>query len=250
MGLASNLASAKTVYYGDNPETIPLVLGQPTILRFDEPVKTVSNADNVIIKPANDENPDYATMVVEPRAHTGAQDTVFILANGDAVKIHFTVIPKAGRGKSDNIYDVKPQSSLVSNSNKNSLPYVGKLDLLTAMVRGDSVTGYEQSAPHKEIAGGPPDTKVTLEKIYRGDDFNGYLYTLQNVSKTSGLAVDVRKLSFGNPNQALLASLERDELEFAGSGKDKTWLVVVAKPTSRYKELTLPIRVVKQKSGG
>jgi len=46
--IAGEVAIAKTIYFGSGVETVPVVYGGQTILRFEEAVKTISNAGDFI----------------------------------------------------------------------------------------------------------------------------------------------------------------------------------------------------------
>jgi hypothetical protein len=249
--IAGEVAIAKTIYFGSGVETVPVVYGGQTILRFEEAVKTISNAGDFIIKPVNEETPDYALLSVEPRVMSGKVDTVFILSGGDVAKLRLSVVPRHVGMKLDPIYDIKSQRSLVE-ARAEAAPFVGRLELMTAMIRGDQVTGYEISSPTIDLSSGSESTKVSLVKVYTGDQFKGYIYEISNVSTKKTFDLDVTKLQFGRPNQAILAYSELDVLEKAGSGKSKTRLIVVAKPTAFFRDAMLPIRVTRKadKPGG
>ena len=240
--LASQDAVAKTIYFGGAIETVPVSYGSTTILRFEEPVKMISNAADFIIKPANDESPDYATLSVEPRITSGKVDAVFILMSGETAKLKLSVVPRQAGVKVEPIYELKSQKALIE-SRAASTPYIGRIDLMTAMIRGDKVTGYESQSPKKEISGGPGSVKVVLEKTYSGEEFKGYVYEVKNQSRHNHVTLDVRKIQFGSPNQAVLAYADLDILEQLGSKKEKTRLLVVTKATSAYRDAVLPIRV-------
>ena len=92
--LSAEIATAKSIYFGGATETVPIAYGGQTILRFEEAVKTISNAGDFIIKPVNEETPDYALLSVEPRVMTGKSDTVFILSGGDVAKLRLSVVPR------------------------------------------------------------------------------------------------------------------------------------------------------------
>jgi hypothetical protein len=235
------MAAGKTVYFGSAPETVPIAYGTETVLRFDEPVKMISNAGNFIIKPASDENPDYSALIVEPRAMAGKSDAVFILANGDKARLQLSIVPRDSRVKTDSIYDIKSRKSLVE-SGADSAPNIGRLDLMTAMIRKDQVSGYEVSVLRRDVEG-MRQAKVVLDRLYSGSDFKGYVYEIENLSPKNTLQVDIRKLEFGKPNQAVLAFSDIDQLGVAGSPTSKTRLIVVTKPTAMYRDAILPVRV-------
>lgn len=249
--LAAEIATAKTIYFGGGPETVPIAYGGQTILRFEEAVKTISNAGDFIIKPVNEETPDYALLSVEPRVTSGKADAVFILAGGDVAKLRLSVIPRQTGLKTESIYDIKSQRTLVE-SRVEAAPYIGRLELMTAMIRGDQVTGYDVTSPTIDLSSGSESTKVSLVKVYSGDEFKGYVYEISNISTKKTFELDVRKLQFGRPNQGILAYSDLDVLDKAGSGKSKTRLIVVAKPTAFFRDALLPIRVTRKadKAGG
>lgn len=248
---ASQIAAAKTIYFGGAVEIVPIVYGGQTIVRFEEPVKTISNTSDFIIKPVNEETPDYALLSIEPRITSGKRDTVFILASGDMAKLRLAVVPRRAGMKLDSIYDIKSQRSLIE-ARTEAAPYVGRLELMTAMIRGDQVTGYEVSRPTIDLSSGSESTKVSLVKVYSGEEFKGYVYEITNASTKKTFELDVRKLQFGRPNQAILAYSDLDYLDKSGSGKNKTRLIIVAKPTAYFRDALLPIRVTRKadKPGG
>lgn len=243
--LAAEVATAKTIYFGSGIEAVPVAYGGQTILRFEEAVKTISNTGDFIIKPVNDEAPDYSLLSVEPRVTSGKVDTVFILSGGDVAKLRISVVPRHVSMKLDPIYDIKSQRSLVE-ARAEAAPFVGRLELMTAMIRGDQVTGYEISSPAIDLSTGSESTKVSLVKVYTGDQFKGFIYEISNASTKKIFDLDVTKLQFGRPNQAILAYSDLDVLDKAGSGKSKTRLIVVAKPTAFFRDALLPIRVTRK----
>jgi hypothetical protein len=168
------------------------------------------------------------------------------LASGDVARLRLSVVPRQAGVKVDFEYEIKSRRALVE-SRAEALPVVGRLELMTAMIRGDQVSGYEMSKVDRTLSGQRANIKITLDRVYEGSDFKGYVYEVQNLS-TSQLDLDVRKLQFGNPSQALLASSDLDLLDAAGSGNDKTRVLVVAKPTSTYRDAVLPVRITRQKA--
>lgn len=246
LALAANVATAKTIYFGSAPELVPVAYGDATVLHFEEPVKRISNAANFIIKPLNEEVPDYTTLGVTPRSQSGKSEVAFILASGDVARLRLSVVPSQAGVKVDFEYEIKSRKALVE-SRAEALPSVGRLELMTAMIRGDQVAGYEVSSIERNLSGQRDNIKVVLDRVYEGTDFKGYVYEVQNLSRNQ-LDLDVRKLQFGNPSQAVLAYSDFDQLGVTGSGTEKTRVIVVAKPTSTYRDAVLPVRVTRQKA--
>jgi len=247
LALVANVAAAKTIYFGSAPELVPIAYGDATVLHFEEPVKRISNAANFIIKPLNEEVPDYTTLGVTPRATSGKSEVAFVLASGEVVRLRLSVVPRQAGVKVDFEYEIKSRKALVE-SRAEALPSVGRLELMTAMIRGDQVAGYEVAKIDRNLSGQRASIKVVLDRVYDGTDFKGYVYEVQNLSPDQ-VDLDVRKLQFGSPSQAVLAYSDLDLLEAAGTGRDKTRVVIVAKSTSTYREAVLPVRVVRQKAG-
>lgn len=246
LALTSGVAAAKTIYFGSAPELVPIAFGEATVLHFEEPVKRISNAADFTIKPLSEEVPDYTTLGVTPRTLSGKSEVMFVLASGDVVRLRLSVVPKQAGVKVDFEYEIKSRKALVE-SRAEALPSIGRLELMTAMIRGDQVAGYEVSNVKRDLTGQKSNIKVVLDRVYIGSDFKGYVYEVQNLSAEQ-LDLDVRKLQFGRPSQAVLGYSDIDLLEAAGSGKDKTRVIVVAKPTSVYRDAVLPVRVTRKKA--
>ena len=241
IAMASAPLFAKTIYFGGTIETIPVAYGSQTILRFEEPIKTISNAGGFLIKPANDEKPDYSVLSVEPRILTGKIETAFILASGEIARLKLSVIPQNAKIKVEPIYDIKSQKALIE-SRADVTPYVGRFDLMTAMIRGDQVSGYEIATQNIGISNKTDPVQVVLTKVYSGEEFKGYIYELHNRSNQT-FELDIRKLKFGSPNQAQLAFSDLTTLEPHNVKNSATRLIVITKPTASYHDVVLPIRM-------
>ena len=66
------------------------------------------------------------------------------------------------------------------------------------------------------------NTYVSTIEGYRrtdslGEEFKGYVYEVRNVSTKGTVDLDIRKLQFGSPNQAVLAFSDLDLLDKAGA---------------------------------
>lgn len=248
--LVDTLGFSKTIYFGATPETVPILYGAPTVLRFEEPVKTISNATKFSIKPVNEEDPDYSLLSIEPRELNGKTDVVFMLASGELARLRLSVLPSGARIKTDSIYDIRSKQSLIETK-RESTPHVNQIDLMSSIIRGDQVTGYDISAPYREVGGGFKSAKVILKQVYRGEEFRGFVYEIRNLMTRSELDIDIRKLRFGSPNQAILAFSDLRRLGKMGHKNDKTRLIVITKPFVSSSEAVLPFQVISnEKSGG
>lgn len=226
---------AKTIYYGTETEIVNIVYSGETILRFNEPVRTISRATDFEIGPADKTNPDYSILSVTPRFTKGVSQVTFLLANGAVVSTKIQTVPKAIPEKTDSFYDFIAKSSLVEKEGNISSD-ITDLELMKSMVRKEEVLGVDQRAIEREVNTGVPDLAAKLVRIYTGAKFNGYVFKLSNISKTKSYSVDIRYLTLGSPNQALLSQTDKAIL----NPKEETFFRIVAKPSSVYYNVNLP----------
>ena len=66
-------------------------------------------------------------------------------------------------------------------------------------------------------------------------------------TRSQKLLINIQNLTLGEPNVAILSSVDHAVLDPHGKGEDKTFLRIVAKPTSIYNQLILPVQVVEKK---
>lgn len=233
--IATTKCHAKTIYYGSETEIVNIVYGGETILRFNEPVRTISRASDFEIGPADKTNPDYSILSVVPRFTQGNSQITFLLANGSVVSTKIQTVPKSIPEKTDSFYDFIAKSSLVEKEG-NVTSDITDLELMKSMIRREEVLGVEQRAIEREVNSGVPDLAAKLVRIYTGAKFNGYVFKLSNLSKTKSYSVDIRLLTLGKPNQALLSQTDKTVLK----PKEETFFRIVAKPSSVYYNVNLP----------
>jgi hypothetical protein len=239
---------AKTVNLGNRTSVLTLTYGEETLLRFPSAVKTVSKATRYNIQPANTEEPDYSVLSIKPRFRSGSSNVVFLLDDGTLAKVRF-VIKKGKTTSGDGIYDFKKHSDVSSQRAASTKPNVNEFDLLKAMIRGHRVTGYRIRKVEKKIKSSLSGLKLSLYAVYRGGDYAGYIYELENVSKEKTFDIDIRKLAIGRPNLAIVSSIGRDKLTNKKNEK-KTYLYVVAKSSASFRRMALPVSVVEGKKKG
>lgn len=238
--LGMNTCHAKTIYYGSETEAVTISYGGETIFRFNEPVKTISRASDFSIETADKANPDYAILSVTPRFTKGKSKITFLLANGAVVSTNIETVSKAIPEKTDSFYDFIPKSSLIEKEG-NVTSDITDIDLMKSMIRREEVLGVEQRPLEREIDSGVADLKAKLVRLYTGAKFNGYVFKLTNGSKKKTYAVDLRYLSLGKPNLALLSQTDKDKLK----PSESTFFRIVAKPSSVYYNLNIPFGEVK-----
>lgn len=249
----TNQAIAKPVYYGSMPEQVRVKHGGSTIFRFPKAVQTITGAGRLTIKPANDADPSYTTLAVTPRFTNGLNEVAFFLADGSVVKTKILVSPNDPAA--DSFYEFKPKDSLDSDQTDPNAPKISEVELLKAMVRDDDVAGYKVSRFSSDVPSKLSSASVELIRIYKGNPFNGYVYRVTNTSWRKIVEVDVRHLSVGEPNLAILAQSDADRLYPKGKGTHQTLVRIVAKNTSSSRDVIFameaqePEAAVSQKKG-
>lgn len=228
-------AIAKAVYYGSMPEQIRIKHGGSTIFRFPKAVQTITGAGRLTIKPANDADPSYTTLAVTPRFTNGLNEVAFFLADGSVVKTKILVSPNDPAA--DSFYEFKPKDALESEQSDPNAPKISEVELLKAMVRDDNVAGYKVSRFSSDMPSKLSSASVELIRVYKGSPFNGFVYRVTNTSWRKVVDVDVRHLSVGEPNLAILAQSDEDQLYPKGKGAHQTLVRVVAKNTSSSRDV-------------
>lgn len=237
---------AKEIFFGEQQQLIPIVFGKETLFRFAKPVKTISNASKFNIKPVDKNEPDYKLLSVKPRRAKGKNSVSFILSDGTTIRTKLKIVSPNTLEKTANLYEFKSKEVLINSpEEKFAAGNFSELDLLKAMIRGDLVSGYRVRKVRRSIYTGHKGIKVILLRVYTGDKFNGYIFRLENVSKKSQYQIDIRKLRLGNPDLAVLSQIDDSLLSPAKKGKEFTYLRVVAKSTSIYNDIVLPVIYIK-----
>ncbi|MFK7824832.1 MAG: hypothetical protein AB8G05_11785 [Oligoflexales bacterium] len=244
--MAAN-AHAKTIFYGSERENISLSHGLATLIRFDEEVKTITQARMFDIKPANPDSPDYHLLSIEPRSKNATGNVTFILANDVVVNIRLSTVHSKLHESTNTFYAFKAKSLQIdplTRSNRGN--NVSELELMKAMVRSDTVVGYKTRTLNQVVRSGIDGVTTKLIKVYTGPKFHGYLFKIVSKNKDDAFALDVKSLTFGRPNVALLSQVDSSIL-YSEKNKNETFLRVVTKPSSVYYAITLPIAPIKQK---
>ena len=251
---ADAAAQARDVLYGPGREVIPVAFGVETLLRFPMEVKTVTEANRFEVRPANSEEPDYSMLVVKPRFTDGSADLSFILSDGSVIRAQLVVTNKPTARK-DSIYDFKPREEL-PDTNPNTTSQHGpvvisELDLMRAMILGDTVFGFEKIAYSIGIGLGSPDLSAELVTVYRGKEMNGYVYKLRTEQKHKTFEIDLKSLAIGQPNLALVAQIDRGQIGGSQAGDREAFLRIVAKPGASARSVILPVAIQgDSKAGG
>ncbi len=246
--LFSQTVRGNVLYYGSEPESINLVFGESTIVRFDEEVKTISQASNFEIEPANPQDPDYRVLTIKPRENKGSSSVTFILANDVVINTKISVVTSNLLKKRDSFYDFKAKSLQVDPTAQAGIgSSVSEIELMKAMIRADKVIGYTDQAMSDKINTGIEGVAAQLVKVYTGPKYHGYIFKVTNTSKSKTYALDVKSLTLGRPNVALLSQADENVLYPAPHEQTATLLRIVAKPTAVYHSVTLPIAPILEK---
>jgi hypothetical protein len=240
-------AHSRIIYYGESVETLTVGHGGPTIFRFDEEVKTISQASKYLISPADKNNPKYDTLSVTPRFKRGRSKVTFILASGAIVNTEIVTVSKNLPEKIDSFYDFRPKDDLIEREHLGEgKEGISKLQLMKSMIRWENIIGYKVKNITRRINSGIKGIEAKLVTVYSGPRFNGYIFKLTNSSYKRTYFIDLRNLGLGKSNLALLSQVDRNTLHPKKSGKNVTFLRIVSLPTSVYYSVSLPVSVIKE----
>ena len=238
-------AEAKVVYYGSGAEQVRIKHGGPTIFRFPKAVQTITGASRLQIKPANDADPSYTVLAVTPRFTNGVNEVAFFLSSGEVVRTKIIVSPNDPAA--DGLYDFKAHDALDQGGmDQENAPVITEVELLKAMVRDDQVAGYKVMRVSDSVPSKEGSVEVELIRIYRGSPFNGYVYRLTNKSGAKKVDVDVRHITVGDPNLAILSQSDEAVLFPKGKGAHQTLVRIVAKNTSSSRDVILAMEAEKE----
>jgi hypothetical protein len=243
--LFSSSAQSKTIFYGSERENISLSYGVSTLLRFDEEVKTITQASKFDIKPADPNKPNYRVLSVKPRSKKASSNVTFILANDVVVNVKLNAVVSKLHETTNTFYDLKAKSLRIDPIARSSRGSdVSEVELMKAMIRVDRVVGYKVRSLSQKVRTGIDGISARLVKVYSGPKFHGYIFKVTNSSKDKTYALDVKSLTLGRPNVALLSQTDSNILYPAlkdGTTQNSTLLRIVAKPTSVYYSISLPV---------
>jgi hypothetical protein len=238
-------AHSRIIYYGESVETVTVGQGGPTIFRFDEEVKTISQASRYSIVPADRNNPKYDTLSVTPRFTSGRSKVTFILSSGAIVNTEIVTVSKNLPEKIDSFYDFRPKDDLIEREHLGEgKDGVTKLQLMKSMIRWEKIIGYKVQNVTRKINSGVRSIHARLVSVYAGPRFNGYIFKLTNNSPKKSYSIDLQNLSLGKTNLALLSQVDNKTLAPKKKGKNSTFLRIVSLPTSVYYSINLPVTVV------
>lgn len=227
--LLVNRAEAKTVAYGSVSEQVRIVYGAPTVFRFQKAVQTITGASRLQIEPMS--KGDYTSMSVNPRFTNGTYDVTFFLVDKSVVRTKIVVSPKDPAA--DSYYEFKSREAVENG------PGISEVELLKAMYRDDSVSGYKVNRLSQSFPSKTGNAQVELVRIYQGNPFNGYVFKVKNTSWRKNLEIDVRHITVGKPNQAILSQSDESTLTPKGKGVSETFVRVVAKNTASSRDVVL-----------
>lgn len=232
-------SEARVVYYGNQEELVNVVFNQPTIFRFSALVKTISSVNGFDISPVDTTDPDYSVLSVKPLFIDQTADVLFVLDNGETVNLKLKSVSSKLPEIVDSIYDFKSNKQLLDEKTPHSVK-VSELELMKAMIRGDQVVGYKLRKLIRTMWGFKKGLDVKLLKVYTGNHFNGYVFGVKNRTYRT-ILFDLKTLQMGSPNLAVLSQIDNDgKILPKSKKKDWTYLRVVAKPSSVFRDMRLP----------
>ena len=239
------MANAREIVFGDEVESVTVVYGEKTILRFPSLVKTVSNIKDFEITPVDEADPDYSLLSIRPIFRKSKGKVLFVLDDGTVIRILARTVKTNMPSKVDSYYEFISKKNVVEKSQ--NLTSVSELELMKAMIRDDSVTGYKRRSLTRTIWNVKNGLKAKLVRVYTGKNLNGYVFRLENTLKCKSLKVSLNQISLGKPNQAIMGQVDDEIIYPKKIGKAVTYLRMVTRPTSVYTDIVLPFDSYEEK---
>ena len=138
--LLSSAAFGKAIFYGSETEQLRVKRYGTTLLRFDHQVKTISQAENFVILPADTNNPNYSLLSIKPRNSKGGTLT-FILDNGAVVSVKVNVASRKSVEGLDQFFDFKAKDQRINGEDRKAVgSNISDIDLMKAMIRNEIAT--------------------------------------------------------------------------------------------------------------
>lgn len=238
-----SLGHARNIYFGSKTESIQIPYGGTYLFRFPSEVRTITGARKFTIKPADKNQPNYAVLTVEPKISSGTNRVAFILSDGTIVTTKLTIGVNGLSDKLDEVVDFRSDENEPGVEVERQTANPSELELMKAMIRGERAPGYVLKDISKEISPGFKGVKTRLVRKYTGGRYAGFIFELSNSSRDQTLSINIKNLSLGDPNLAVLSNVNKETLE----PKSTALLRIVAKATSAYNQLILPIESVERK---
>lgn len=224
---------ARDILYDAKVQSVSIQENRSTLFRFDYDVKTISQADNFKIGPADTEDANYSLLSITPLNSRGG-NLVFILSNDDIVNLNMEIVSKT----TDHFFDFKSNKNYLSTSDRlRPGSSVSDMDLMKAMIKGANVDGYKSKSVRQNFESGNDNISIKLVHVYIGSQYNGYIFKLTN-EIDQPYRIDLKKIRIGSPNLAILANVD-DKVLF--KEKSSTLLRIVAKSSSDYRSIVLPV---------
>lgn len=238
-------AMAKVVNYGKLVVTVEMPYGKERLFRFDKQVRTISPVSNFTLKPADSESPDYSILSVMPRDPLGEALVAIILEDDSTVRIRLKTIQGDNKDLVDPVIDFKARELGSSSESEHSGSPPSEIELMKVMLRDDYISGFQRRELDRPIDTSQKGISAKLIRQYEGETLHGYVFMVTNQMQMNSVTLDLRQLKLGKPNLAILS--QADQLLLTGKmrGKNETLLRVVAKSTSRYSDIRIPVGIKK-----
>ncbi len=244
----SNIAFAKEtrdIFFGSASETVEIPFGEKTTLIFNKKVKSHSRSSTYEIRLDDESDPNYRAFSITPRFTTGTDNLSFVLEDGKVARLRFSTIPASDEGFMELTYEIRPRMY----EDVSKAPPIGEIELLKAMIRDDSVAGYKRTVLSQSVPSGRKGVTSKLVRTFKGRNLHGYVFELTNHLVRNKVKIDVRKLTLGNPNLAILSQADSLVLypKKSSKGSSESLVRIVAKPSSNFRAVRMPMTTLKEK---
>lgn len=154
------------------------------------------------INPASGAKTDVRTFQIKPILGAKSENVTFVLSNGK--NISFKFIPAK---EGDKFYDIH-----FEQTKKNPKSFFSQEMFMMKSMILDESGGYVRNVTNENITTQFENFDFKLVRIYASNDATGYVFEVTNNGHEKQ-KINLSKISFGFPNRAIMAHVDREELE-------------------------------------
>ncbi len=180
-----------------------------------------------------------------PRDPMGEALIAIILEDDSTVRVKLRTVMADKKDLADPIIEFKAREMPDLNEADRQDSPPREIELMKAMVRDDYISGFQRRELDRPIDTSQKGISARLIRQYEGEALHGYVFKVTNQMQSNSVTLDLRQLKLGKPNLAILSQADQLALTSKMRGRNETLLRVVAKSTSRYGDIRIPVGIKK-----
>ncbi len=242
---SASICHAKILFYDKKGVAIEVPFGQEAFVKFDKQVKTITQATSFVIKPTNEEEPDYSNLTITPKFTAGSEVLNVILEDGGNIKLVVKILGKDVRSTYDAQFDLRARETQAEFEQDKDAPKIGEIELMKALMRDDFIAGFHRRILDRPIDVSQNGVSAKIIRHYEGQGLQGFVFKVTNHLTLRKVNLDLKLLRLGKPNVAILSQADDLELNPKTKSGNETYVRIVSKQTARMNDVRLPVAAQK-----